>query len=273
MNQLSCSLCPHGCLLGGDKSGVCKTRALRDGKLDLPYYGYITASAIDPIEKKPLAHFRPGSLLPSFGFVGCNLRCPFCQNWQIAQTTNCAGEYLSAEEIVRCVSKTGYRQIAYTYSEPLVHAEFLLECMPLAKKNDIANVIVTNGCFNKEYADEILSQTDAANIDLKCFNADSYKNILGGDLNTVLAFIENAFSRAVHIEITTLIVTGFNDTIDEIQGCIDFVAGLSKNIPVHFSAYHPAYKYKEPATDKKLLFEIEKIAKKKLLYVHLGNIN
>jgi pyruvate formate lyase activating enzyme len=272
MNELSCSLCPHGCPLDGGGRGMCQTRESRDGELFLPYYGYITASAIDPIEKKPLYHFRPGSFIPSFGFAGCNLRCPFCQNWQISQTTDCRGEYLEPEEIVRCVSKTGFPQIAYTYSEPLIHAEFLLECMPLAKKNNIANVLVTNGCVNKEYADAVLPYTDAANIDLKCFNENSYKNILGGNLNTVLDFIENAFSRAVHIEITTLVVTGFNDTIDEIEQAIDFIAGISKDIPYHFSAYHPSYKYKEPATDKKLLFEIEKRAKEKLSFVHLGNI-
>jgi pyruvate formate lyase activating enzyme len=272
MNKLACPLCPHGCILGSGKSGVCKTRVSKDGETGLPYYGYITASAIDPIEKKPLYHFRPGSLIPSFGFAGCNLRCPFCQNWQISQTPDCAGEYLEPDEIVRCVSKTGFPQIAYTYSEPLIHAEFLLECMPKAKKNDIANVLVTNGCINKEYADAILPYTDAANIDLKCFNEDNYKNILGGDLQTVLNFIENAFSRGVHIEITTLVVTGFNDTLEEIEKCIEFIAGLSKDIPVHFSAYHPAYKYRKPATEKKLLFEIEKRAKEKLSFVHLGNI-
>jgi pyruvate formate lyase activating enzyme len=272
MNELLCDKCPHRCRIKEGKSGLCKVRENRSGCLSLPFHGYITASAIDPIEKKPLYHWRAGCSIPSFGFAGCNLRCPFCQNWQISQASDPAGEYYTAEEIVKCVSKTGFPQIAYTYSEPLIHYEFLFECMTLAKKNNIANVLVSNGCINKEYADEILAFTDAANIDLKCFSEDKYKNILGGDLPAVLSFIENAFSRGTHIEITTLIVTGFNDTIEEARLGIDFIANISKDIPYHFSAYHPAYKYDAPATDRALLREIERLAKEKLAFVYLGNV-
>lgn len=238
----------------------------------MPYYSYISSSAIDPVEKKPLYHFRPGSLIPSFGFVGCNLRCPFCQNWEISQRTECGARYYTCEQIINYVSQGGFPHIAYTYSEPLVHYEFLLECMRLAKKNDITNVLVTNGCINKDYADMILPLTGAANIDLKSFNEDHYKNILGGDLPAVLAFIENAFSQGVHIEITTLVVTGFNDTFEDIDRCLDFIAGISKDIPYHLSAYHPAYQYHAPATDKTLLLEIAKRAKEKLRFVYPGNI-
>jgi pyruvate formate lyase activating enzyme len=268
MNNLLCDICPHRCRIKEGKTGVCQVRENQSGCLSLPFHGYITAQAIDPIEKKPLYHWRQGSSIPSFGFAGCNLRCPFCQNWQISQEREPAGEYHTAEEIIRCVSKIGFPQIAYTYSEPLVHCEFLFECMTLARKNNIANVLVTNACINKEYADEILVTTDAANIDLKCFSEEKYKNTLGGDLPTTLSFIENAFSRGVHIEITTLIVTGFNDTIEEAARGIDFIANISKDIPYHFTAYHPAYKYDAPATNRALLCEIESLAKEKLTSVH-----
>jgi pyruvate formate lyase activating enzyme len=270
-DHITCGLCHHSCAPGEGKAGVCGTRYNKAGALDIPYYGYVTASSIDPIEKKPLYHWRPGALIPSFGFYGCNLKCPFCQNWQISQR-ECAGEYYDAADVVRCVSKTGLPQIAYTYSEPLVHAEFLLDCARAAHENNIANVLVTNGCEAADYARGILKYIDAANIDLKCFSREKYKNILGGDLDAVCNFIECAHELGVHIEITTLVVTDFNDSMDEIDSCVNFVSGLSKDIPYHFSAYHPAYKYNKPATSKNFLFEIEKKAKEKLNFVHLGNV-
>lgn len=271
MADVVCENCPHRCVIACEKRGRCAVRANDGGKLALPYYGFITASNIDPIEKKPLAHFRSGSQIPSFGFTGCNLKCPFCQNWQISKQTDCAGEFVSVEAIIRCVEKTGFPQIAYTYSEPLVHPEFIAACMHEARKKNIANVLVTNGCCCSKTADEILALTDAANIDLKCFSKEKYADVLGGSFDAVLEFIENAFKRGVHIEITTLVVTAFNDTIEELMQCADYIAGLSREIPWHISAYHPAYKYREPPTEQSLLDDAARYAKEKLRYVHIGN--
>jgi pyruvate formate lyase activating enzyme len=168
-------------------------------------------------------------------------------------------------------TSAGPAQIAYTYSEPLVHIEVLLACMWEARRQGAANVLVTNGCVNAEGADEILSLTDAANIDLKCFSAETYSKVLGGDLDTVLAFISSAREKGVHVEITTLVVPGLNDGEDEMQKTIDFIAGLSPEIPFHLSAYHPDWKWEAPPTSPALLAKYAAAAGKKLLYVYTGN--
>lgn len=271
MSEIGCKNCPHECVIPQGGAGRCGVRSNTDGELDLPYYGFISASGIDPIEKKPLAHFHPGTQIPSFGFIGCNLCCPFCQNWQISQSVNVAGEYSTPERLVRIVETTGFSQVAYTYSEPLVHAEFIAACMSAAREKNISNVLVTNGCCTPDVAKEILSLTDAANIDLKCFSRDKYEKTLGGNFAAVLSFIETAFSLGVHIELTTLVVTGFNDTLAELSECADYISGISRDIPWHITAYHPAYKYNAPPTDRTLLKEAAKSAGEKLTHVHIGN--
>jgi pyruvate formate lyase activating enzyme len=233
---------------------------------------------MDPIEKKPLYHYRPGSSILSLGFAGCNLRCPFCQNWHISQSVDVPGRFLPPEEIIAAVLRENDRggtpaQIAYTYSEPLVHVEFLLDCMALARKAGIANALITNGCLNAEAGEEILKYTDAANIDLKCFSDETYARLLGGELQTVLEFIQKARALGVHTEITTLIIPGLNDGEREIEQCVDFLAGLSPEIPWHLSAYHPDYKWEAPPTDPSRLEETARQAKRALSYVYTGNIS
>jgi pyruvate formate lyase activating enzyme len=256
--------------------------------LDLPYYGLVTALALDPIEKKPLYHWRPGSKILSAGFAGCNLRCPFCQNWNISQikdlrytisqSTDVPGRLLSPAELVSAVrsADADVSAIAYTYSEPLVHAEFLLDAMAAARKQGIANVLVTNGCINSSSdetaAEEILSLTDAANIDLKCFNKKTYAEILGGDLATVLDFIRLAVKLDVHVEITTLVVPGLNDNDTEMDAAANFIAGLSPRIPWHLSAYHPDWKWDAPPTEPEKLSAAAERARKILAHVYTGNI-
>jgi pyruvate formate lyase activating enzyme len=238
----------------------------------------VTALALDPIEKKPLYHFRPGSRILSAGFAGCNLRCPFCQNWHISQSPGTPGSYVSPEELVAAARGEAAPQIAYTYSEPLVHAEYLLDCMALARKAGIANVLVTNGCINAEAAGEILALTDAANVDLKCFSEETYFSILGGDLNTVLDFIRLAAGRGVHTEITTLVVPGLNDGEEELERCGEFIAGLCRDkdglgtTPWHLSAYHPDYRWEAPATSGGALRDAARRARKRLRHVYTGNI-
>jgi len=281
---LKCGLCGHGCVIPNGSFGACGVRGNKNGKALIPFYGYVTALAVDPIEKKPLYHFRPGSQILSAGFAGCNMKCPFCQNWHISQCTKggsdaAPGKNMPPGDLISAALHEGSGAIAYTYSEPLVHIEFLLDCMALARRHGIANVLVTNGCVNGGAADEILALTDAANIDLKCFSAQTYAKTLGGDLDSVLAFIKLALEKKVHVELTTLVVPGLNDSIEELDACASFIASLcagssgkTKAVPWHLSAYHPEYRWNAPATEPEFLLRIKKRVSAALPYVYAGNI-
>ena len=287
--MIRCSLCPRRCRIAGGAEGRCHVRRARMAPqvhqvsvddspgfvLELPYYGCISALAADPIEKKPLYHWRPGSSIVSAGFVGCNFHCPFCQNWRISQITGgeTGGSCLKPEELIAKV-KAGSkdRQIAYTYSEPLVHAEYLCDCMEEAHGEGIANVLVTNGCVSAGAAEEILSRTDAANIDLKCFSQKNYSAVLGGNLEAVLDFIHLAVSTGVHTEITTLVVPDLNDSEAELMKIAEFIAGMSRVIPWHLSAYHPDWKWNAPPTEPAFLSAIAENAQDLLAFVYTGNI-
>ncbi|MDR0494079.1 MAG: AmmeMemoRadiSam system radical SAM enzyme [Treponema sp.] len=268
---VKCGLCPRHCAVSSGVFGACGVRANKNGSGLLPFYGYVTALAVDPVEKKPLYHFRPGSMILSVGFAGCNLHCPFCQNWHISQSTDAPGKYMKPGELVSAALREGGEALAYTYSEPLVHAEYLLDCMALARRHGIANVLVTNGCADGEAAREILALADAANIDLKCFSADTYARVLGGNLDAVLAFIRLARATGVHVEITTLIVPGLNDSAEELDACAGFIASLGA-VPWHLSAYHPDYRWNAPPTDPAFLRRVKKQAEKRLPFVYAGNI-
>jgi len=269
-----CGLCPRRCAIPSGALGTCGVRGNKNGKGLLPFYGHVTALAVDPIEKKPLYHFRPGSMILSAGFAGCNLKCPFCQNWRISQNTD-GGTPTQPGDLISAALHADSPSLAYTYSEPLIHAEFLLDCMALARRHGIANVLVTNGCANTPAAREILSLTDATNIDLKCFSADTYAKTLGGGneaFATVLEFIRLACSMGVHVELTTLIVPGLNDSAAELDACADFIASLEGDIPWHLSAYHPDYHWNAPPTDPAFLRRAAQHAREKLKFVHTGNI-
>jgi pyruvate formate lyase activating enzyme len=178
-------------------------------------------------------------------------------------------------DLVSAALHEGSTAIAYTYSEPLVHIEFLLDCMALARRHGIANVLVTNGCVNNEAAQEVLSLTDAANIDLKCFSAQIYTATLGGDLDAVTAFIRLAVEKKVHVELTTLVVPGLNDSVEELDACAAFISALGEtpSVPWHLSAYRPEYRWNAPATEPEFLLQIKKRASKRLPYVYAGNIH
>jgi pyruvate formate lyase activating enzyme len=185
------------------------------------------------------------------------------------------GSRLSPGELIAAVKG---KSIAYTYSEPLVHIEFLLDAMREARKAGIANVLVSNGCINAEAAEEILDLTDAANIDLKSFSGETYEKVLGGDLETVLSFIRRAAEKGVHLELTTLVVPGLNNSMEELEKCFDFAVGLLPGpggkgaIPYHLSAYHPDWKWNAPATKASELSNIAEAARKKLAFVYTGNV-
>jgi pyruvate formate lyase activating enzyme len=272
-----CELCPNNCEIKSGCFGLCGVRGNKAGKGIIPFYGFISALAVDPIEKKPLYHFKPGSKILSLGFAGCNLRCPFCQNWHISQNTNINGKPMKPGEIISAALKHDSPSIAYTYSEPLIHVEYILDCMTLAHKHGINNVLVTNGCINTEAAVEILNHTDAANIDLKSFSADTYKKCLGYGctdkyLQTVLDFIKLCYDMNVHMEITTLVVPDLNDSKEELNAIADFIANLNDKIPWHLTAYHPDYRWNAPPTDPAFLINTAEEAKRKLRHIHTGNI-
>jgi pyruvate formate lyase activating enzyme len=270
--NVHCDLCPNNCTIKSGCFGVCRVRGNKGGKGIIPFYGFISALAVDPIKKKPLYHFKQNTDILSLGFAGCNFRCPFCQNWHISQNTDIPGKWMQPEEIISAALKSGTPSIAYTYSEPLIHAEYILDCMTLARKHGIANVLVTNGCIKTEAAAMILQLTDAVNTDLKCFSAETYKKTLCGDLQTVLDFIKLCHQMNVHQEITTLVVPDLNNTADELSAIADFIAGIDRDIPWHLTAYHPDYHWNAPPTDPEFLIRTAKEAGKKLSFVHTGNI-
>jgi pyruvate formate lyase activating enzyme len=273
-----CNLCPNNCNIKNGSFGSCGVRGNKSGRGIIPFYGFVSALAVDPIEKKPLYHFKPGSKILSLGFLGCNLHCPFCQNWHISQNTGISEQsdsqdkWLKPEAIISTALEQNTPSIAYTYSEPLVHIEYVLECMTLARRHGIANVLVTNGCANAQAAEKVLELTDAANIDLKSFNEETYRKCLKGDLKTVLEFIKLAHKMGVHIEITTLVVPDLNDSTDELNAAAQFIAGVDSKIPWHLTAYHPDYRWNAPPTDPSFLIRTAKEAGKKLSRVHTGNI-
>jgi pyruvate formate lyase activating enzyme len=269
--NVECVLCPHNCKIHESKAGICGARINTGGKLISSIYGEVTAVSMDPIEKKPLYHFYPGSEILSIGTKGCNFKCIFCQNWHISQDLNARSDYYSPEDIVKAAKERNSIGIAYTYSEPFIWFEYVMECSKLARENNLKNVYVTNGFINPEPLNEILQYSDAMNIDLKTFRDETYKKVSKGRLSSVLETIKTAHSKC-HVELTTLIVTGINDDICEMRDIIDFISSVDCNIPWHISRYHPSYKYNAPATDIDFILRVCKEAQKKLNFVYCGNI-
>lgn len=269
--RMACLLCPHACLVTETHPGKCGVRQSHGGRLVLPFYGRISSLAVDPIEKKPLYHFHPGSRILSAGFVGCSFHCKFCQNWVISQTTDAGTRYMPPASLVEEARREGSFGIAYTYSEPLVHAEYVMDTARLAHAAGLKNVLVSNGFLNPGPADEILGLMDAANIDLKGFDEQFYRMEAGGSLSAVQRFIMQAAGR-VHLEVTTLVIPGKNDDPAKIEGIAQFIGSLGKDIPLHLSAYHPDYKYSIPATPSASIRDLAVIAGRHLRYVYVGNL-
>jgi pyruvate formate lyase activating enzyme len=227
--------------------------------------------AVDPIEKKPLYHYHPGARIFSVGFVGCSLRCGFCQNWQISQCTDARTRFVSPRSLVEAAQEAGSFGIAYTYSEPLIHAEYLLDTAALARAAGLKNVLVSNGYVNPGPADEIISLMDAANIDLKSFDERFYKVEAGGSLKGVLRFLLQAAGR-IHLEVTTLVIPTMNDDPSQIEGIAKFVSSLGGDVPLHLSAYHPDYRYSIPATPPATIHGLAEVARRHVRYVYVGNL-
>ncbi len=270
-SRVRCVLCPNYCLIAEGKYGRCLGRRNVGGRLIAENYGEVVSMAVDPVEKKPLYHFYPGEEIFSVATFGCNLVCPFCQNWEISQC-RAPTRYVAPEELVRRVQDYGLRLISYTYNEPLIWFEYLLDVGRLMHKAGIKNVLVTNGMINPEPLREILPLIDAMNIDLKSIRKDFYRDYVKGSLDAVKNTILEA-KRACHIELTTLLIPRKNDSRDEIEELTDFVASLGRDTVLHFSRYFPRHRADAPMTPESTLLMATEIARQKLDYVYLGNID
>jgi len=240
-----------------------------NGTLYATNYGETVSVAVDPIEKKPLYHFYPGAHILSIAPNGCNLRCGFCQNWQISQG-KAATRFISPEELLQLTTRENSIGVAYTYSEPLIWFEYLLDAGEFLHAHGAKNVLVTNGMINDGPLEELIPVIDAANIDLKAMDEGFYRE-QGGNLRTVLNTIERVKPHW-HIELTNLIIPTKNDSQEALCRLIDFVAELDPEIPLHFSRYFPHYKYEIPPTPASTLTHAWELARKRLKYVYLGNI-
>jgi pyruvate formate lyase activating enzyme len=275
-----CALCSHRCDLAPGKFGVCGVRENRGGRLMTHVYGQAIAAHVDPIEKKPFFHFWPGSTSFSIATVGCNFRCPFCQNWQISQAAKKGraverGEELSPEKIVRIALDRGCRSISYTYTEPTVFFEYAYDTAKLAHEAGLANNFVTNGFMTAEALETIRPYLDAANVDLKAFREETYEKVCRARLGPVLDSIRLMRRLDIWVEVTTLVVPGLNDSDAELGDIARFIAGVDPDMPWHISRFHPDYKYTEagltPVDTLRRAFAIGWRAG--LRYVYIGNVS
>lgn len=275
---VQCALCAHRCVIHDGKTGICGVRRNTKGVLYSLVYGQVAAAHIDPIEKKPLFHFLPGTSSFSISTVGCNFRCDFCQNWEISQAaealTTVKAETISPETIVKQAQAHQAPSISYTYTEPTIYFEYALDTMKLARKAGIKNVFVTNGFMTPECLAEAQPYLDAANVDLKSFSDDFYAKVCGGRLAPVLDSIRLMHQYKIWVEVTTLVIPGMNDSRKELQGIAHFLAGVDASIPWHISKFFPGYKMASAqATPLAKLQEAHAIGKETgLRYVYMGNI-
>ncbi|OGC89583.1 MAG: AmmeMemoRadiSam system radical SAM enzyme [candidate division Zixibacteria bacterium RBG_16_53_22] len=270
-DYVKCHLCPANCRIGPSRQGICLIRTNEGGTLIASEYGKTIAVNIDPIEKKPLYHYKPGSQILSIGPNGCNFACAFCQNWSISQVKT-STRYIAPKSLVQLAGANGSVGVAYTYTEPLIWFEYLMDTARILKDSGYAVVLVSNAYINEAPARELFRLVDAANFDLKSIRPDFYRKICKGKLQDVQRTIGIALELGVHLELTNLIIPGLNDTDDEIKELVDWVAGLNPSIPLHFSRYFPHYKIDLPPTPgERLLFAYD-TAKLRLKYVYVGNI-
>ncbi|MCR5066673.1 MAG: AmmeMemoRadiSam system radical SAM enzyme [Erysipelotrichaceae bacterium] len=270
-----CKVCWRHCCPPEGKYGICGARKTVNGEVVCDNYGRLTSIALDPIEKKPLQHFHPGSMILSVGSYGCSLHCPFCQNHDISMPDrDIRYREVSPEELADLADQLkdrGNIGVAYTYNEPLISYEYVRDCGRLIHERGMYNVLVSNGMASLEVLEEIRPYIDAMNIDLKSFKEDCYRDVLGGDLNMVRSFIAEAVKSA-HVEITTLIIPGINDSEEEIRQMASWIASLDKGIPYHLSRFFPAYRMTDrPPTPVKTVYRLAEISGEYLDNVYTGN--
>lgn len=295
--KITCNVCCRQCRLEEGQTGACGARRNENGRIYASNYGRLTALALDPIEKKPLARFYPGSMILSVGSYGCSLRCPFCQNYEMASAREHTGgsavppvTYLDGKrermldtafytprelcDLALDLADRGNIGIAFTYNEPLVGWEFVRDTAELFHENGMKTVLVSNGMASQEVLGEILPYIDAMNIDLKGFTGEFYREFVGGDLEMVKAFIETSVNSC-HVEITKLIIPEKNDSEEEMRQMAQWIASLrggdGRGIPLHVSRYFPRYKWTAPATPVKTVYRLADVARETLDYVYTGN--
>ncbi len=275
--RVQCFLCAHNCEIAPGHEGLCGARRNSEGKLFSLVYGEVSALALDPVEKKPLFHFLPGTTALSIGTVGCNFKCEFCQNYSLSQAVPESSFFrtMSPEQIVDEALRVGASSIAYTYSEPTIFFEYAYDTGVLARSKGLKNIFVTNGFMGKETYKYFPGFLDAANIDLKSFDEGVYRKTMGGKLFPVLENIRGLHEAGVFIEITTLIVPGMNDSEEELKKIAEFIASVNPEIPWHISRFHPDYKMDNrentPAGTMQKAVEIGSLAG--LKFVYTGNIS
>jgi len=277
--KIKCTLCPRYCTIGEGQKGFCYIRENIDGKLYSTGYGRPTGFAVDPIEKKPLSHFLPGTNVLSFGTAGCNLGCKFCQNWSMSKAKLDEVNALTAspEDVIQLAKRYNTPSIAYTYNEPTIFGEYVIDISRLAREEGIKSVMVTAGYIDKEARKDVYKYIDAANVDLKAFTESFYHNLTSSHLNDVLdtlIWLKNGTD--VWIELTTLLIPGENDSPDEIKKmCSWIVKNLGAEVPHHFTAFHPDFKMLDKErTSSKILDTARKIAAEEgIKYCYSGNVH
>jgi len=276
---VQCLLCPHRCLIGEGSAGRCGARKVVEGELYSANYGLCAAAHFDPVEKKPLYHFYPGHTILSLGTVGCNLACSFCQNWTLARGNPEPGNgafTLSPKRVLEMLKNQGSPEevlgVAYTYNEPTVWYEFIYDTAQLVRQHGYRNVMVTNGFISPEALTELLFFIDAFNIDVKAFDDGFYRQHCRGALRPVLETVKLAASRS-HVEITCLLIPALNYSPLELERLVDWLSSISPEIPLHFSRYFPQYQLDLPPTPLDTLRQAREIARRKLHYVYLGNVD
>ncbi|MCR5467678.1 MAG: AmmeMemoRadiSam system radical SAM enzyme [Lachnospiraceae bacterium] len=274
-----CNICFRKCKLEEGKIGFCGGRVCLDGKVVPDNYGMISSIALDPIEKKPLHMYYPGSMIVSVGSYGCNLRCPFCQNYQISWSDDVESfrresTYVSPEKLVEIAEEqkqNGNIGVAFTYNEPLISYEYVLDTAKLLKSRGMKTVLVTNGTADPESVKELFSFVDAMNIDLKGFTDEYYRDLLMGDRKMVMSFIEEAVKHC-HVELTTLIIPGENDSEEEMKNISEWISSLNPEIPLHISRFFPRFHMTDRGpTEVQKIYRLKEIAEEKLKYVFTGN--
>jgi pyruvate formate lyase activating enzyme len=276
-DKVRCLLCPHQCLINEGRTGICHVRRHEKGKLYSDIYGKVSAINFDPIEKKPLYHYFPGSVILSIGTVGCNMRCEFCQNWQISQApanSISPRDKYSIDDILQIAgSRRQNIGVAYTYNEPGIWIEYVLDVARKIKDAGMKNVMVSNGFISPAPLDELLTCIDAFNIDLKSFSDDFYRKLAGARLEPVLSALKKISSSGRHLEITNLVIPDCNDNEEEFLAMVKWISGeLGKETVLHLSRYHPMYKMQQEATPSGTLLKLAETAMKYLLYVYVGNM-
>ena len=279
-DKIRCLLCPHRCLIKEGQSSRCLSRKNMDGKLYSLNYGKVLGAALDPIEKKPLYRFYPSSYIFSVGTFGCNFDCLFCQNHslvhsvpkKIEEKTSNYRDEVSPEELIGAVLKTPSIGIAFTYNEPTVWYEYIKDVLPLAKEKDLKTVLVTNGFIEEEPLHGILPMVDAMNIDLKSFSPQFYTKVCKGKIEPVINTIKKAASQ-IHLEVTCLVIEGYNSGDDEMEALSQMLSKIRPDIPLHISAFYPAYKMRDKLPTKpETIRHLCKTAQRNLKYVYSGNI-